>query len=105
MIDQGFQQVAAWNYTLSLHYVFPPISAVVQICLSSRHDFFAEDPRLPTSATALFTEYTADGRVEELRSRLGFASTFRASALTEVKGLLIADRCRVDAFVNFFVCP
>lgn len=104
MIDQGFQPVAAWNYALSLHYVFPPISAVVQICLSSRHDF-AEDPPLPAAAVALFTEYTADGRVVELLSRPGLTSTFRANALTEVKGLLIGNRCRVDAFVNFFVWP
>jgi hypothetical protein len=104
MDGQWYDQVSAWNYTQSMHYTFPSISAIVQVSLSSRADY--TDFAVPVSTgSAVFTVFTtADGGTTSLIDT-GLVSTFRANNLIEVRGLLMAENCYTEAIVNVFMWP
>jgi hypothetical protein len=103
MDGQWFIQPQAWNYSLSLHYTFAPVSAVMQISLSSRYDY--TEWAVPVSmASAVFTQMTADGVDTSLIDQ-GLIASFAANNLTEVQGIVMAQNCYAAAIVNQFIWP
>lgn len=104
MDGQWTSEVRAVNSTQSMHYTFPPVSAIAQVSLSGRWDY--DDWAVPISRTvAAWTSYTTkDGSTSDLVTD-GIWASFVANDLTEAEGLLIADNCNTGAIVNFFFWP
>jgi hypothetical protein len=91
----------AIDYTIGLHFVTAPISAAVQIGLSSRKDI--EEGIVPiSSATAVLYGFKQQNGSFELFDD-AFLSSFFEGDLVEVWGYLSADRCLAAAVVNFFI--
>lgn len=105
--DQGAVEVGAVNFTQSLQYTFAPASLIATISLSSRVDF---GDRADASAEFTAVKYS-DGLDQPLPHPADgpffnvYPSHIRDNDLIEIRGRLIAFRCRAKAVVNFFAWP
>ncbi|WP_433663882.1 hypothetical protein ACQPW1_18280 [Nocardia sp. CA-128927] len=85
---------------VSIQYSFPPVTAVVQMSLSSRYDW-NEWATPIAQAIAAWTSYrTTDGVQHDLQTH---TPTFYANDITEVSGLLISNNCHTDVVINWFI--
>ncbi|WP_280431959.1 hypothetical protein [Nocardia brasiliensis] len=90
----------AWNQTVSIQYSFAPVTAVVQMSLSSRFDWDEWATPIARAIAAWIRYRSADGTTHDLPVH---TPTFYANDITEVSGLLISDNCHTDVVVNWFI--
>ncbi|MBF6541552.1 hypothetical protein [Nocardia brasiliensis] len=90
----------AWNQTVSIQYSLAPVTAVVQMSLSSRFDWDEWATPIARAIAAWIRYRTADGTTHDLPVH---TPTFYANDITEVSGLLISDNCHTDVVVNWFI--
>jgi hypothetical protein len=92
----------ATGATLTFHYTHPSRDVAMQIALAMRLDFTDPSPKNLLRATVFFTGYVSNGQPVNLLSSGRAEPQFRASAISEVSGELIADNCELSAVVSQF---
>ncbi len=92
----------ATGATLTFHYTHPSRDVAMQIALAMRLDFTEPSPQNLMRASVFFTGYVSNGQPVNLLSSGRAQPQFRASAVSEVLGELIADNCELSAVVSQF---
>jgi hypothetical protein len=92
----------ATGATLTFHYTHPSRDVAMQIALAMRLDFTEPSPKNLMRASVFFTSYVSNGQKVDLLSSGRAQPQFRAGAVSEVSGELIADNCELSAVVSQF---
>jgi hypothetical protein len=110
MDSQLVGHVWAQNHSKSLHFTFPPSSAIAQISLSTiwetgpvGADHYDKFPVRISNALAQWSSYTTtDGKTNHLSPPV---PEVIANELTEVQAFFWADNCYASAIINVFFWP